>query len=1355
MGTPCPGTGDSMSIRHLAFHPIGSILMHRARTVTLASPASLQAVSRPDLSVATGATGATGPTQRGVPGADARYTRYGIMPLTRMTVDPLPRRFPRTVWIASLGALWFLGAPVPAAGQEQIRTIQAQLARGALAEAAAGADRLRAELRPANRSDSLVILDATAISIEARQRMNRNDDPALPELIESLLVQCRRLLPADALELARAHQYAGFLARAQDRPEEELRHLEQALEVVERGKPPIPAEHAKALGNLAGTCFRRGDATRSRDLLERALGVLEAQPPADRIEIAPTLVNLNEVRIAQGDTAGVAAAYDRAARIYEMHQGPGGAPLADVLRRKGTWLLDLGQVTTAASLLERATTILGTRDPNGEPFAASLLARAQVQLASGEVDSAAALSFRARVAYAAIYGAEAPELAACLITSGDAHRRMFRHDEAAAEYREALAILERSAVKDVPTTVNCLQALAAHALELGRYPEAEGFARRALDVTAGRWGPRHPKTARARLQYGAALRSSQQPDSARAQYLRALSDLAPAAVAGDPAIPLAHLRLAALASDRGDLAEARTDVDLALALLEGTGSPQLAEGLQELGILQRRLGDFAGARVSLERALSVAPDPARQSAILNSLGALERSLGRSAEALARFQDARFILQRALPVGHPQHALVLRNLASLQNASGQYAEAEGLLRSALGALELTVGPDHPDVAATHLGLGNALKEQGKTEEARAHYLRAIEIHRSALGPDAPALALDHHNLAALQLQLGRLQEAMDSAGEAERIGRQHFRLIAQGVSEREALHYSAGRVAGTDIILTAAARTDAPADWERAWDLVIQSRALVLEEISFRRAFSNAARDPITSRLRDDLRSASDELAFLAVRGRGLETKEQYGARLAAARLKREAAERALAARSKEFAARQALQSARLGQVLASLPPQSALIAWVRFDRLERPEDGMAGRPAGPPRGEPFYAAFVARAEDPGIRFVPLETAREVEQRIAVWHEQAGSDPRERGPDSEADYLRAGEALRRAVWDPVAGSLERMQQVFLVPDGALALVNFDALPAESGGFLLEQAPLLHLLSSERELVRAESQTNRGEGLLTVAAPDYDLLPSGPPAASSEDDPVKRGSPCGQYKSLLFAPLPATAAEKDEVMRLWDSHGRPPSAGSKAKADELVGATATERNFKRLARGRQVIHTATHGFFLGAECAGRRAGSGLSAPDELTVGNVVAESPLLLSGLAFGGANQREQAETADDDGILTAEEITTLDLQGVDWVVLSACETGLGRIEAGEGVFGLRRAFQVAGARNLVMTLWSVDDQATALWMAALFESRLRRGLSVPEAVRAASLAILQSRRAAGTTTHPYFWGAFVATGSWR
>jgi CHAT domain-containing protein len=244
-------------------------------------------------------------------------------------------------------------------------------------------------------------------------------------------------------------------------------------------------------------------------------------------------------------------------------------------------------------------------------------------------------------------------------------------------------------------------------------------------------------------------------------------------------------------------------------------------------------------------------------------------------------------------------------------------------------------------------------------------------------------------------------------------------------------------------------------------------------------------------------------------------------------------------------------------------------------------------------------------------------------------------------------------------------------------------------------------------------------------------------------------------------MQFPALPASAREAEDVAALWKTLG---SAAGYTAAETLIGGAATESAVKQLGPGRRILHLATHGFFLGDECESpldgtRAVGAVVAVPDSASNPRRRAvsppENPLVLSGLAFAGANLRAAAGADEDDGILTAEEVASLDLTGVEWAVLSACDTGLGLIRAGEGVLGLRRAFHVAGVRSVIMSLWSVEDRATRRWMQMLYRSRLESGRNTADAVRDAGLAVLRERRSQGLSGHPFFWAGFVAAGDWR
>ena len=308
-----------------------------------------------------------------------------------------------------------------------------------------------------------------------------------------------------------------------------------------------------------------------------------------------------------------------------------------------------------------------------------------------------------------------------------------------------------------------------------------------------------------------------------------------------------------------------------------------------------------------------------------------------------------------------------------------------------------------------------------------------------------------------------------------------------------------------------------------------------------------------------------------------------------------------------------------------------------------------------------------------------------------------------------------------------------------------LVNIGALSDGKGRYLVEHESVIHYVSTERDLVAPRLRTAPTGTLLAVGGPAFDDRDdtSGRPGASRAG--------CETLSQLHFDNLPGSLREVNEISEMW-----PTSAG---RATILSGRSATETAVKTAVDGRRVVHLATHGFFLGEDCAPAASGSWAAgsptlpkSPDAM---ERVPENPLLLSGLAFAGANRGRAARPDDDDGILTAEEVASLNLTGVEWAVLSACGTGLGEIKAGEGVFGLRRAFQIAGARTVIMSLWSVDDQATREWMRALYEGRFQKGLDTARAVNAASLTVLRDRRAKGQSTLPFYWAAFVAAGDWR
>jgi CHAT domain-containing protein len=533
--------------------------------------------------------------------------------------------------------------------------------------------------------------------------------------------------------------------------------------------------------------------------------------------------------------------------------------------------------------------------------------------------------------------------------------------------------------------------------------------------------------------------------------------------------------------------------------------------------------------------------------------------------------------------------------------------------------------------------------------------------------------------------------------------------------------------------------------------------------------------PEAAALAQALSAARKRLSALVVRGPNSQAAEDYSMEMAKAEEDKERAERNLAEKSVAF--REELAGFRRGlpEVAAALSPNSALVAYVEYK--QSPKLPLARTGSSLPTPVRSYLALILRPGLPRPILIPLGPATRIETLIRDWKSALTAEPMglsRSGSRAEARYRDMGSRLRKAVWDPLVGSLGKASIVFIVPDGALSLVSLAALPTGKSAYLVESGPLMHYLSTERDLAPGPSERPAGKGLLVMGGPDFDALraesvpgeevtlaeSTGGTGSEGRDERQLYRNPsgtCEDLQTIRFSPLPGAAEEASDIQSLWirtSGEGN----GSREIATKLIGPDATETSFKRRASGYRVLHLATHGFFLESHCpstlhnarssAGERFHGGREAPA------ILGENPLLLSGLALAGANRRQAFVPEAEDGMLTAEEITSLNLSGVEWAVLSACETGVGQVMAGEGVLGLRRAFKVAGAKTLIMSLWKVGDETSREWMRNLYEGR-RRGLPTAQAVRNASLEMIQSRRSRNQSTHPFFWGAFVAAGDWR
>jgi CHAT domain-containing protein/tetratricopeptide (TPR) repeat protein len=958
-------------------------------------------------------------------------------------------------------------------------------------------------------------------------------------------------------------------------------------------------------------------------------------------------------------------------------------------------------------------------------------------------------------------------------------RRLAEAEQAA---RSLLATVAERLGADTPEALEVRSLLARTLMDIGkkRAPEAASLGQESL--------------ASAERQYGRDDYRLRQP----------LSDLGNALEYSGSFVESKEVRLRLLA-----LCEANADRDDAC-----TGS-----ALADLGMTARQLGDYAESRLYLERSLA-AHEARRTDArvdigqVLWALSGVCRQEGDIDQALVFTERAAKALEGTSP---RFYYVALGQLAGIYRELGRYAESRDLLDRCIQEWRKTMGEESPTVATALSNQARAMSKLGEREAALAQAQRALDMYAKRVGPDDRTLSpflktlaqvhidagkdaqaepllenalrvkelgygTEHDSLAPIldllagvEYRLGQYSEAVEHALRAESIARGSFHDVTTILSERQAYRYEASRVSSLRYALSALGRTSpAPAAGliGRVWDDVVRSRALVLDEIASRTRAAAELRDPGIGTVARDLRVAKSRLSALALSG----SQGAGSGALTGAQARVEQLERDLAGRSAEYRRGIARRETRWADVQAALPKGSALLAYIEFDRITGSGGALETIPS--------YGAFVLPAASSEPQFHLLGTSADIEPRIQAWKDAASRALSGREPlmgAGEKSYRNAGRLLREKIWDPLVPSLKDAQRIFIVPDGAVQLVNIATLPVGEDRYLIESEPLLHHLSTERDLVRRTGHQYASKGALIMGAPDLDApltaavkpaaraaaqtASSGGTGAAPESSSLRGPAPdsakprssaepaCDDFRSVQFPPLPASRAELKDVATI---------VNPRFQALELTGAAATEAAFKRLAPGRRILHIATHGFFLQDRCASalesaRQQGTSNAMAEDSPSFRGAADNPLLLSGLVLTGANHRSARpakDTQTEDGMLTAEEVGALDLSGTEWAVLSACETGVGKVLPGEGVLGLRRAFAVAGAGTLIMSLWRVDDQATRQWMKDLYERRLA-GRSTADAVRDASLAMIQKNRDRGRTTHPFFWGGFVAEGDWR
>jgi CHAT domain-containing protein/Tfp pilus assembly protein PilF len=909
-----------------------------------------------------------------------------------------------------------------------------------------------------------------------------------------------------------------------------------------------------------------------------------------------------------------------------------------------------------------------------------------------------------------------------------------KYDEALVMAEKALPLREKALGPDHIGVANSLQMLANIHFYKGDYPKAELLFLRAIGIWEKTSGPASSGLFRNLINLGAVYSQMGDLDKAEQFMQRGLEIQEKLAGADHPSVATVLNNLAITARAKGDNRKAEALYERALAIREkalGPNDLQVAGLLTGLSALYQELGDYVKAESLAQRALDIfektlgSDHPSLADPLIN-LGNVRYLAGDLEKAEILYQRALDIAKKALGPEHPTVALALSNLGEIYRDRRDFAKAETLYLQALAIQVKKLGEKHSRVAFQLNNLGNLYRDQGDYSRAESFYKRALTIREQALGPEHPDVVNTLGNTALMHMASGRFEQAALFQSRAIAITERNANLNLLTGSERQKLAYldllseQIHRV----ITLNVSFAPDQAAVRDLAITTVLQRKGRVRDALSDNLAALRHRVGAEDAELLDRFNNITSQLARLVLGGPKQLSTAEHQKQVDALKEKREDLEAEISRRSAEFRAHS--RAVTIESVRAAVPENAALLEFVAYKRFL--PKGITPKER---YGESRYVVYIVRHRG-DVQWKDLGEATAIDQAIDRLR-RALRDPKR---DNVKQLART---VDEKVMQPVRALVGNTTQLLISPDGELNLIPFEALVDEKGRYLVEHYAVAYVTSG-RDLLRMQV-ARESKGKLTVLANPLFGEPMSEQFTTSARLPAgarnrrRSVTAARNLSETYFAPLRGTAQEALSIMATFPD------------ATLLTGLGASESALKHLSAP-NILHIATHGFFLEdrGDSAVSSAGTGqnvaLNVRPTATTGN-----PLLRSGLALAGANLRSGSD--GDDGILTALEASGLNLWGTKLVVLSACDTGVGEVRNGEGVYGLRRAFVLAGAESLVMSLWPVSDYATRKLMTSYYKN-LKLGMGRGEALRQVQLSMIRLNK----DLHPFYWANFIQSGEW-
>jgi CHAT domain-containing protein len=961
-------------------------------------------------------------------------------------------------------------------------------------------------------------------------------------------------------------------------------------------------------------------------------------------------------------------------------------------------------------------------------------------------------------------------------------RLTLQHRKSLEYYQKAYDLRKKTLGPGHEDTIDTLGGMAEAYMNLGNFPKGEKTYLQALELCRTHLTPENSTTLNIMTKVGLLWAATFRFEKAEPLLTQVLATRTKALGPNHALVADSHLNLARLYESRGDITASAEHLQKGIGILEKTAprDGRLVPNYRLWAKVLTYQGDYDRAAKVLQKSLDLAialfgERSAATSECLVSLGEFRKSMGNNKEAadlfekvleikreiygakafqtakamqfLAMVQDpmsprkiellsgALEIYEKSIGRDNPALLSTLSHLAETHNKQGNKKQAEKYLKRAIATGE-KMGPDSPLIMGVHALLATIYLDNGEYDKAEKSLKKIRPFLEKALGKSSPSNAHMLGALGIIDAAKGRYEASHGNLLKALGIQDQYIDQVMGFESEERKLSYLIQMNKGLNYFLSnMVLHLNKDQNAVRAGlDVWLRRKGIILDaQQRFQEALVYGENEKAVQTFQE-LASVRAQISKLVFSQEYQQEPERMQKRLDDLNARKKVLESELSRLSRAYALDKKKSKADARQVATTLPAGSALIEFARI----KVADFKKGKDTWLP--DRYLVFIIHAAPNDTVRMIDLGEAEKIDQAIQQFKKAVTNLDDLEGHEAAAQGL----ILYNIVFSPIEKELGGVRTIFVAPDGNLNLIPFEVLNTPDGRYLIDDYTF-NYLSSGRDLLGVSSRKSTTGKALLLGDPDFDL---GTKQKTSElrklklklpieKQPNQRSVDC---RGLNFTPLDGTRDEVKAIGKILGNQRTRSYLGSQA-LEEILFRTDSP----------SILHLATHGFFLNNvdfnAVMGRPGIMPEDAPD------LKVENPLLRSGLALAGANQAFKVSSQGYyDGLLTAEKILGLKLRNTNLVVLSACETGLGEVKNGEGVYGLRRAFSQAGAKGIVMSMWSVPDEETKELMVNFYKNIAAGKIPPSQALRQAALKQKQICQERYGHTNPLFWGAFVYLG---